>query len=147
MSIGNLSDRSFNNYLSILEGSSKLRPDTQLSILHSMRNNIDPRTLQMLQADLAQKVRTAKPTQSQQRLGIRTGIATRSSGPPRSLVVQNASPAVQQQQFNQPQRSRMGRRQLSASMLPSDPGSVNTLAESFPLTTRAPLIFTPPIFG
>ena len=146
MSIGNLSDRSFNNYLSILEGSSKLRPDTQLSILHSMRNNIDPRTLQMLQADLAQKVRTEKPTQSQQRLGIRTGIAKR-SGPLRSSVVQNASPAVQQQQFNQPQRSRMGRRQLSAAMLPSDPGSVNTLAESFPLTTRAPLIFTPPIFG
>lgn len=154
VTVGSMSDRAFNNYLGVITGSSKLSPAAQLSILHSMRHNLRPQDLRVLSEDIAARARQSTASKGNPpRLGIRTGVAKRSNSPadiaagraPASSLVPVASPATQRQ-VTQP-FMRTGRRQLSASMLPSNPSVVNPLAEAFPLTTRAAAVFTPPVLS
>ncbi len=157
MSVGSLSDRAFNNYLSVISGASKLSPAAQLSILHSMRNNLRPQDLRVLSEDIAARSRQSPSGASSKgnppSLGIRTGVAKRSNSPaaiaagraPSSSLVPVESPAAQRQ-ITQP-FTRTGRRQLSSAMLPSNPSVVNPLADAFPLTTRAAAVFTPSVLS
>lgn len=145
-SLASLSDRAFNNYLSILKGSSKLAPALQLSILHSMKSALDPQTFNEL--------RTQLTTQQRERVAAR--IAARSKRDPlmaptqgvgRGRVVRSRGTAPTTSSAQDAISVQLGRgsRQLSPTILPSNAAAINPLAD-FPLTTNAPLIYTPSFF-
>lgn len=141
-SLASLSDRAFNNYLSILKGSSKLAPTVQLSILHSMKSALDPQTFNEL--------RTQLTTQQRERVAARSKrdpLMAPTQGVGRGRVVRSRGTAPTTSSAQDAISVQLGRgsRQLSPTILPSNAAAINPLAD-FPLTTNAPLIYTPSFF-
>ena len=141
-SLASLSDRAFNNYLSILKGSSKLAPALQLSILHSMKSALDPQTFNEL--------RTQLTTQQRERVAARSKrdpLMAPTQGVGRGRVVRSRGTAPTTSSAQDAISVQLGRgsRQLSPTILPSNAAAINPLAD-FPLTTNAPLIYTPSFF-
>ncbi|MFN6254501.1 MAG: hypothetical protein ACK4Y5_20830 [Acetobacteraceae bacterium] len=146
--IGTLSDRSFNNYLSILEGSSKLSPATQLSILHSMRHNFRAQDFAAITQDIAQKAKATGSNRSSRDIlmtptqGVGRGRSSSSVVP-----VATAARRASTQSVMPVQKPVRGGRQLDPTILSSRTAAINPLSD-FPLTlgsANAPLVFTPPV--